>query len=141
MHCNFKIRLLQSCVRVNDWDATDEIVNGIYDGKLDLTWSQPVLTAMLRALDWCISKLHKQISPASKILPNRFGNKKFQLKGTGAEYFADPGSNKSIRQHAVVDEALFEDLQKLLRVIGVYLAFDERVFQKVVKVIQHAIEQ
>ena len=39
MHCNFKIRLLQSCVRVNDWDTTDEIVNGIYDGKLDLTFS------------------------------------------------------------------------------------------------------
>ena len=39
MHCNFKIRLLQSCIRVNDWATADDIINGIYDGKFDLSWS------------------------------------------------------------------------------------------------------
>ena len=68
MHCNFKIRLLQSCVRVNDWETADEIVNGIYEGKLDFSWSQPLLKAIFNALDWCVHSLFKQISPAAKIL-------------------------------------------------------------------------
>ena len=77
MHCNFKIRLLQSCIQVNDWETADEIVNGLYDGKLDLTWSQPLLKAIFRALDWCVSNIYRQISPAAKILQNRFGTGKF----------------------------------------------------------------
>ena len=68
MHCNFKIRLLQSCINVNDWETADEIVNGIYDGKLDLTWSQPLLKSIFNALDWQIHHLYKAISPAAKIL-------------------------------------------------------------------------
>ena len=96
MHCNFKIRLLQSCINVNDWVSVDEIVNGIYDGKLDLTWSRPVLNAIFKALDWCISKLYKTISPARNILPNRFGAGKFQLKNTEVDYLFD-GSPKGIR--------------------------------------------
>ena len=77
MHCNFKMRLLQSCINVNDWETADEIVNGIYDGKLDLTWSQPLLKAIFLALDWCVSNLYRTISPAAKILQNRFGTGKF----------------------------------------------------------------
>lgn len=73
MHCNFKLRLLQSCVNVNDWEAADEIANGIYDGKLDFTWSRPILDAIFKATDWCIANLYKSISPARKILQNRFG--------------------------------------------------------------------
>jgi len=96
MHLNFKIRLLQSCINVNDWVTADEIVNGIYDGKLDLTWSRPVLNAIFKALDWCISKLYKAISPVRNILPNRFGKGKFQLKINEIDYFFD-GSPRSIR--------------------------------------------
>ncbi len=88
MHCNFKVRLLQSCVRVNDWETADLIVNGIYDGKFDLTWSQPLLKAIHNALDWCVSKCYKQVSLSSRILPNRFGSGKFKLKSE-IEYFTD----------------------------------------------------
>ena len=96
MHFNFKIRLLQSCINVNDWVTADEIVNGIYEGKLDLTWSRPVLNAIFKALDWCISKLYKAISPVRNILPNRFGKGKFQLKINEIDYFFDC-SPRSIR--------------------------------------------
>ena len=68
MHCNFKIRLLQSCVNVNDWETADEIVNGIYDGKLDFTWSQPLLKSCIIALDWLLYNLYRSISPAAKVL-------------------------------------------------------------------------
>lgn len=59
MHCNFKLRLLQSCIRVNDWETADDIFNGIYEGKLDLSWSQPLLKAVFHALDWCVHPLFK----------------------------------------------------------------------------------
>ena len=95
MHCNFKVRLLQSCVRVNDWETTDLIVNGIYDGKFDLTWSQPLLNAIFNALDWCVSKVFSQVNPARKVLPNRFGDGKYKLKSQ-IDYFNDD-SPKSIR--------------------------------------------
>ena len=96
MHCNFKVRLLQSCIRVNDWETTDLIVNGIYDGKFDLTWSQPLLKAIFNALDWCVSKIFSQeVNPARKVLPNRFGDGKFKLKSQ-VDYFKDD-SPRSIR--------------------------------------------
>ena len=57
MHCNFKVRLLQSSIRVNDWSSADEIVNGLYDGKFDFTWSRPLLSAIFKGLDWCVTKL------------------------------------------------------------------------------------
>jgi hypothetical protein len=43
MHRNFKLRLLQSSIDMNDWDTADEICNSVYAGKLDLTLSKDVL--------------------------------------------------------------------------------------------------
>ena len=77
MHQNFKIRLLQSFANVNDWESADELANGIYDGKLDFTWSAPLLDAIGKALDWCIAPIHRAISPGRKVLLNRFGTGKF----------------------------------------------------------------
>ena len=59
MPCNFKIRLLQSCVRINDWETADDIVNGIYVGKFDFTWSRPLMQTIFKALDWCVTKLYR----------------------------------------------------------------------------------
>lgn len=138
MHCNFKLRLLQSCVNVNDWEGADEIANGIYDGKLDLTWSKPLLDAIFKGLDWCIASVYRAISPATKVLPNRFGTGKYQLKSRSANYFFD-GSQKCVKQATDANEELIEDLKKILRVLGVYIAYDEKLFLKVLKVVHHAL--
>ena len=57
-HSNFKLRLLKSCIDVNDWETADEIVNGIYEGKLDLTVSQPLLDSLYRGLNWFLDKIY-----------------------------------------------------------------------------------
>jgi hypothetical protein len=63
MHQNFKLRLLQSCVDVNDWDTADEICNTIYGGKLDLTLSKDVLQSAFNAIKWLVEPLYKKIDP------------------------------------------------------------------------------
>ena len=71
---NFKLRLLKSCIDVNDWETADEIVNGIYDGRLDLAISQPLLDSISRALNWFLDQMYKPLSLVHSILPNRFGS-------------------------------------------------------------------
>ena len=43
MPLNFKIRLLEGFVRINEWDYVDDIIGRIYDYRLDLTLSGSLL--------------------------------------------------------------------------------------------------
>ena len=63
------MRLLQSAIEMNDWTTADDIVHGIYDGRLDLTLSQPLLKTMFKALNWLIEKMHAPLSLSGSILP------------------------------------------------------------------------
>jgi hypothetical protein len=47
---NLKLRLLKACIDMNDWSTADVIVNCMYEGKLDLTLSKPVLDSLFNAL-------------------------------------------------------------------------------------------
>ena len=69
MHLNFKIRLLQSVIEMNDWTTADDIVHGIYEGRLDLTLSQPLLDSMFKAMNWLIEKMYAPLSLSGSILP------------------------------------------------------------------------
>ena len=96
---------------MNDWVTADEIANGIYEGKLDLSWSLPLIQAMTKALDWCVSPIYKQLSGARRILPGRFGTGKFQLKADRqVEYYSHGDNARGIRQATKVDKELFDDL-------------------------------
>ena len=68
---NFKLRLTKSCVDVNDWETVDLILNGIYEGKMDLTLSRPLLESIFNALSWMIEPLDKPQHLADSVLPNR----------------------------------------------------------------------
>jgi vacuolar-type H+-ATPase subunit I/STV1 len=47
-----RLRLLKSCVEMNDWQTVDTIMNCLYDGQLDLTLSKATIYAMINALSW-----------------------------------------------------------------------------------------
>lgn len=38
MSFNFKLWLMESFVRINDFEHLDEIFDGIYEQRIDLTW-------------------------------------------------------------------------------------------------------
>ena len=76
---NFKLRLLQGCIKVNDWETADDIVNGIYDGRLDLTLSMPLLKTITEALSWFLAKLYAPLSVANGLLEERFGQNRSGL--------------------------------------------------------------
>jgi len=54
---------------MNDWTTADDIVHGIYEGRIDLTLSQPLLATMFKALNWLIEKMYAPLSPGGSILP------------------------------------------------------------------------
>lgn len=76
-------------MKVNDWDTADDIVHGIYDGRLDLTLSRPLLQTISEALNWLIAKLYAPLRVANGLLDERFsqnGKGPF-LKRTQSVYF------------------------------------------------------
>jgi hypothetical protein len=89
MHANPKLRLLQSCIKMNDWDTADEICNSIYAGKLDLTLSKHVMNAVFDAIKWFVDPLYRKVDGPS-CLQNAWCPRKKTL-----EYFED-GMESSI---------------------------------------------
>lgn len=134
MHQNFKLRLLQSCIDVNDWDTADEICNTLYGGKLDLTLSKDVLQSAFKAIKWLVEPLYKKIDPIQS-----FQNVWSTLRKDKqyCSYIED--SHPANVKQATTAELLFEGLQRVLRVVNFYIAFDEIAFTKVLKVIIYAI--
>ena len=63
---------MTACVEVANWETLDDICNGIYESKFDLTLNQPCLNSIFKTLSWMIEPLWRDISPMRKLLPNRF---------------------------------------------------------------------
>jgi len=58
MYYNFRLWLLESFVRINQWDMVDDIIGRLYDYRLDLTMHKPTLDAMFQAIEWFITPLY-----------------------------------------------------------------------------------
>jgi len=61
---NFRLRLIKSCIDANNWTTVDEIL-ALYDYKLDLSISAPLLESLYNALDWVITPLYKKCIASS----------------------------------------------------------------------------
>lgn len=57
MYYNLRLWLLESFVRINQWNMVEDIVGRLYQWKLDLTLHQPTIYAMHEALAWFIEPL------------------------------------------------------------------------------------
>ena len=69
MYYNFRLWLLESFVRINQWDMVDDVIGRIYGYKLDLTLHKPLLKAMFAALEWFIDPLYmKHLKSSSKFI-------------------------------------------------------------------------
>ena len=62
------------------------------------------------------------------------------LTKTSFNYFADEKNVNSLRQ-ATSPKVLFEELPKIIKILGIYIGFDEKVFLKLLKVMQSAIQK
>ena len=60
------------------------------------------------------------------------------MKKTTFDYFQDDDNVNSIKQ-ATSPGTLFEELPKIIKILGVYIGFNEKVFQKLLKVMLVAI--
>jgi hypothetical protein len=59
MHYNFRLCLLESFVRINQWDMVEDIIGRIYKYSLDLTLHRSLLNAMMEAVSWFIEPLYE----------------------------------------------------------------------------------
>jgi len=59
MHYNFRLCLLESFVRINQWDMVEDIIGRIYKYRLDLTLHRSLLNAMMEAVYWFIEPLYE----------------------------------------------------------------------------------
>lgn len=58
MYFNLRLWLLESFVRINQWDMVDDVIGRAWGYRYDATIHRPVLIAMFEALEWCIRPLH-----------------------------------------------------------------------------------
>ncbi len=132
MFYNFRLWLLESFVRINQWDHVEDIIGRIYSYKLDLSIHRPLLTAMFEALEWFITPIYQSVTKAVPII-----GKKQELT-----YYFDSKKHRAgqIRQ-ATNSKILYEDLPLILRCIGVNIAFNERIFQKVVVAVERTKDE
>ncbi len=47
MPFNFRIRLIESLVRVNSWDKLDYVLSALYEDKFDLSLSKNLVETMI----------------------------------------------------------------------------------------------
>jgi hypothetical protein len=57
MPFNFKLWLCECFIKINDWDSLEVIMEGLYEGRLDLTFHQGILKALIKAFHWFIDPL------------------------------------------------------------------------------------
>lgn len=62
---------MHACVEVNNWETLDDICNGIYEQKFDLTWAPALLERLFQKIGWVIEPLYRQVSPTKNILAGR----------------------------------------------------------------------
>jgi hypothetical protein len=61
MYYNPRLWLVESFVRINQWDQVDDVLGRIYQYRYDLTLHRPLLQAMSDALSWHIEPLYARI--------------------------------------------------------------------------------
>lgn len=62
---------MQACVEVANWETLDDICNGIYEQRFDLTLNPPLLDSIFKTLNWIIEPLYRAISPVKNLLTSR----------------------------------------------------------------------
>ena len=67
MGYNLKLWLLESFIRINDWEKAEEIYGGFYDYKLDLTLNRGLLYALFDVMHWFIDPLYCKLSKSNHI--------------------------------------------------------------------------
>ena len=121
MYYNLRLWLLQSFVQINQWDLVSDVVSKIYGSRLDLTIHRPTLQAMFEALEWFLTPLFNQVYVKNNPFIQVYSQKK-ELK---PYLFTDEKSyNQGRIRQAVNQKIFFEDLPKILKCLGVYIAYD-----------------
>ena len=57
-----QVRLMQACVEVNYWAGLDDIVNGVFEGRFDLSMCSDVLKKCFNAIHWMVEPLFRPLS-------------------------------------------------------------------------------
>ena len=78
MYYNFRLWLLQSFVKINQWDLVSDVVSKIYGSRLDLTFHWPTLQAMFEALEWFVTPLFNQVDDKNNLIQDE--SQKKELK-------------------------------------------------------------
>eukprot|EP00347_Sterkiella_histriomuscorum_P008986 403342964 len=120
MHQNFRIRLLESFVKLNEWQEVDEIIGTIYDNKLDLTLSKDLLNSMMEQLEWFIEPLYAPLSKSKIFKPNQ--QRQLQLQN-------GDGKQGNIRQ-ARNGNIFFEEIFKILKPLNIYISQNQIIMHK-----------
>jgi hypothetical protein len=135
MPFNFKLWLMEGFVRINEWERLDEILGGLYDYRVDMTIHKPLLESMFNAFHWFLEPLYAPHSK-SKYLMNR-GNTNIDNRYS---YYADEQSPSSLKQ-ATTPTILFSEITKILKPLGIYIAYDIKLFQKLCIVLRHNMHE
>lgn len=69
MPFNFRVRLIESLVRINAWDKLDYVLSTLYEDKFDLSLSKTLVETMILALEWFIEPLYRPLA-LTKTPPN-----------------------------------------------------------------------
>ena len=130
---------MQACVQANNWETLDEISNGIYEGKFDFTLSQPLIKQIFHALTWVIEPLYRKTmsentktqstKATSYLRPSESWLKSVKPKEL---IYTESTSISSIAQADSVD-SLLQQLARILKVITVYIGFDQVLLQKILR--------
>ena len=126
-------------MQANNWETLDEISNGIYEGKFDFTLSQPLIKQIFHALSWVIEPLYRKImsentktqstKATSNLRPSESWLKSVKPKEL---IYTESTSTSSIAQADSVD-SLLQQLARILKVITVYIGFDQVLLQKILR--------
>jgi hypothetical protein len=126
-------------VQANNWETLDEISNGIYEGKFDFTLSQPLIKQIFHALSWVIEPLYRKTmsenaktqstKATSNLRPSESWLKSVKPKEL---IYTESTSTSSIAQADSVD-SLLQQLARILKVITVYIGFDQVLLQKILR--------
>ena len=126
-------------MKANNWETLDEISNGIYEGKFDFTLSQPLIKQIFHALSWVIEPLYRKImsentktqstKATSNLRPSESWLKSVKPKEL---IYTESTSTSSIAQADSVD-SLLQQLARILKVITVYIGFDQVLLQKILR--------
>lgn len=126
-------------MQANNWETLDEISNGIYEGKFDFTLSQPLIKQIFHSMSWVIEPLYRKTmsentktqstKATSNLRPSESWLKSVKPKEL---IYTESTSTSSIAQADSV-ESLLQQLARILKVITVYIGFDQVLLQKILQ--------